>query len=75
MSVPDLRRKRKSVILNWWLPLPSLFRFRAIAGFRNLLVHGYIEVDIHRLHQVLNRGLDDFADLAAKISAYLDRAG
>jgi uncharacterized protein YutE (UPF0331/DUF86 family) len=50
-------------------------RFRAIAGLRNLLVHGYIEVDIHRLHQVLNRGLDDFADLAAKISAYLDRAG
>jgi uncharacterized protein YutE (UPF0331/DUF86 family) len=73
MSVPDLRRKRKSVILNWWLPLPSLFRFRAIAGFRNLLVHGYIEVDIPRLHQLLNQRLDDFAEFAAKITAHLDR--
>ena len=50
-------------------------RFRAIAGFRNVLVHGYIEVDVPRLHQLLNQRLDDFAEFAAKISAYLDRAG
>ena len=49
-------------------------RFRAIAGFRNLLVHGYIEVDIPRLHQLLNQRLDDFAEFAAKITVYLDRA-
>ena len=49
--------------------------FRSIAGFRNLLVHGYIEVDIPKLHRLLNKGLDDFAEFAAKITAYLDRAG
>ena len=48
-------------------------RFRAIAGFRDLLVHGYIEVDIPRLHQLLNQRLDDFAEFAAKITAHLDR--
>ena len=50
-------------------------RFRAIAGFRNLLVHGYIEVDVPRLHELLNQRLDDFAEFAAKITDYLDRAG
>jgi uncharacterized protein YutE (UPF0331/DUF86 family) len=50
-------------------------RFRTIAGFRNLLVHGYIEVDISRLHQLLNQGLDDFAEFAARITAYLERVG
>jgi uncharacterized protein YutE (UPF0331/DUF86 family) len=50
-------------------------RFRAIAGFRNLLVHGYVNIDIPRLHQLLNQRLDDFAAFAAKITAYLDRVG
>jgi uncharacterized protein YutE (UPF0331/DUF86 family) len=48
-------------------------RFRPIAGLRNLLVHGYIEVDIPRVHQLLNQRLDDFAEFAAKITSYLDR--
>jgi uncharacterized protein YutE (UPF0331/DUF86 family) len=46
-------------------------RFRAIAGFRNLLVHGYIEVDVPRVHQLLNQRLDDFAEFAAKITDYV----
>ena len=57
--------------------LDSVFasRFRAMAGFRNLLVHGYIEVDVPRVHQLLNQRLDDFAEFAARISDYLDRVG
>ena len=31
-------------------------RFRGIAGFRNVLVHGYLGVDLHRMHQLLNSG-------------------
>ena len=42
-------------------------RFRGIAGFRNVLVHGYLGMDLTRLHAVLNAGLDDFAEFARRI--------
>ena len=42
-------------------------RFRAVAGFRNLLVHGYLEVDVSRLHQLLNERLDDFEKFASRV--------
>jgi len=42
-------------------------RFRAVAGFRNVLVHAYLEIDLARMHQLLNQRLDDFAKFAAEI--------
>lgn len=53
--------------------LPGDFarRFRAIAGFRNILVHGYLHVDASRLYQLLNAGLDDFADFARFVEGHL----
>jgi uncharacterized protein YutE (UPF0331/DUF86 family) len=55
--------------------LPSEFtsRFRAIAGFRNVLVHGYLEVDLARVHAVLNGHIQDFREFAAYVEAYLER--
>jgi uncharacterized protein YutE (UPF0331/DUF86 family) len=54
------------------MPAPSMSefacRFRSIAGFRNVLVHGYLGVDLARLHQMLNAGLDDLAAFARTIS-------
>ena len=52
--------------------LPGEFaaRIRAIAGFRNVLVHGYLLVDVSRLHEVLNSGLDDFVAFARFIEAH-----
>ena len=46
------------------LPAEFALRFRAIAGFRNVLVHGYLGVDLPRMHRLLNAGLDDFGDFA-----------
>jgi len=48
-------------------------RFRAVAGFRNLLVHGYMEVDLSRLHHLLNDRLEDFAVFAARVRSALDK--
>ncbi|MBN2573482.1 MAG: DUF86 domain-containing protein [Deltaproteobacteria bacterium] len=48
-------------------------RFRAVAGFRNLLVHGYLEVDLSRVHGLLNERLGDFAWFADRIRAALDK--
>lgn len=56
------------------LPADFARRFRAIAGFRNVLVHGYLGVDLSRVHQLLNVGLDDFADFARLVEDHLAAA-
>jgi uncharacterized protein YutE (UPF0331/DUF86 family) len=46
-------------------------RFRAVDGFRNLLVHGYLEINLSRLHALLNERLEDFETFAAHVRAIL----
>ena len=52
------------------LPADFARRFRAVAGFRNVLVHGYLDVDLALVHRVLNERLDDFRAFAAHLQAY-----
>jgi uncharacterized protein YutE (UPF0331/DUF86 family) len=53
--------------------LPAAFaaRFGGVAGLRNVLVHGYLGVDVARAHEVLNTRLDDFAEFARFVDAYV----
>jgi uncharacterized protein YutE (UPF0331/DUF86 family) len=53
------------------LPHDFAARFRGIAGFRNVLVHGYLDVDVTHLHNLLNSHLDDFSVFARHIRLYL----
>lgn len=53
------------------LPAEFAGRFRGIAGFRNVLVHGYLGVDVARVHALLNAGLDDFVEFARLVEAHL----
>jgi len=53
------------------LPLGFAREFSSVAGFRNVLVHGYLEVDLGRLHQVLNERLDDFERFASAVEEFL----
>jgi len=46
--------------------------FRNVAGFRNVLVHGYLEVDLSLLHALLHERLGDFESFASRIEAYLE---
>lgn len=46
-------------------------RFRAVAGFRNVIVHGYLDVEIGVLHRLLNERLDDFAEFAARVAEFI----
>jgi uncharacterized protein YutE (UPF0331/DUF86 family) len=48
-------------------------RFRAVAGFRNVLVHAYLDVDPARVHAVLNQRLGDFEEFAQRVQDYLGR--
>jgi uncharacterized protein YutE (UPF0331/DUF86 family) len=45
--------------------------FRAVAGFRNVIVHGYLDVDLEIVHRLLNERLDDFAQFAVSVDRYL----
>ena len=54
--------------------LPGEFaaRIRPVAGFRNVIVHGYLDVDLEIVHRLLNDRLDDFAEFARLVTRYLD---
>ncbi len=45
--------------------------FRDVAGFRNVLVHGYLDVDLTILHRVLNDRLEEFSGFADRVERYL----
>lgn len=56
------------------LPQDFAARFRGIAGFRNVLVHAYLDVDPRRVHALLNERLADFAEFATHVEAALARS-
>ncbi len=47
--------------------------FSRAAGFRNILVHMYEEVDAGKLHDYLQNNLEDFNEFAKFIAGYLER--
>ncbi len=53
--------------------LPPAFgkRFRGIAGFRNVLVHGYLDIDVDRIAHMLAERLDDFEHFASHVDRWL----
>lgn len=55
------------------LPAEFTRRFRGVAGFRNVLVRGYLGTDLGRVHQLLNSGLEDFVEFAGHVESYLER--
>jgi uncharacterized protein YutE (UPF0331/DUF86 family) len=47
-------------------------KIKGMAGFRNLLVHGYARVDLARVHEFLQTRLGDFEAFARYIVRHLD---
>ena len=45
--------------------------FRSVAGFRNVLVHGYLDVDIEIIHGLLHDRLSDFESFSDHIEDFL----
>ena len=50
-----------------WLPAGLASRCEAMAGFRNILVHGYQTVDLRILREVVEHRLDDLLELVSVI--------
>lgn len=53
------------------LPPDFASDFSSVAGFRNVLVHGYLKVDLPLLHRLLNEKLNDFETFTAHIENYI----
>ncbi|MBI2675315.1 MAG: DUF86 domain-containing protein [Candidatus Aenigmarchaeota archaeon] len=55
--------------------LPKSFaeKFAPSAGFRNILVHHYSDVDVHKLHSFLKNDIKDFDSFARYIVKYLEK--
>ena len=48
-------------------------RLRGLGGFRNILVHGYLNIDPQKVYDALQRAPDDFTDFEAEIVAWLEK--
>ena len=46
-------------------------QLRGLAGFRNALVHGYLDIDVGIVHDVLNQHLAQVREFAVAIDKYL----
>ena len=55
------------------LPADFAARLRPLAGFRNVLVHGYLQVDLAVVERVLKEELDNLAAFAVHVNQYIDR--
>jgi len=53
------------------LPKPLSKRLISMAGFRNVLVHEYLEIDRRRVWRVLNDELGDFEKFIRAVSKLL----
>jgi uncharacterized protein YutE (UPF0331/DUF86 family) len=54
--------------------LPEEFseKFAPAAGFRNILVHAYADVDIEKLYEFLQNDLEDFDEFSRHIARHLE---
>lgn len=48
-------------------------RLRGLGGFRNILVHAYLEIDEERVYAFLREKLGVFLDFADQVETFLDR--
>lgn len=57
------------------VPAEFAQRICGMAGTRNILVHGYIRVEVEKIRDLLQHHLDDFGTFAVYIVEYLKKKG
>lgn len=48
-------------------------KIRGMAGFRNILIHEYTDVDISEVYEIIQNRLEDFEQFAKFIDEYLEK--
>ncbi len=61
-----------SLVASGVLPAEFGEQFRAVAGFRNIIVHGYLDLDLNRVARFLGEDLEDFEVFARHIESWLE---
>ncbi len=49
------------------------YELERLGGFRNILVHEYLGVDLEKIYDRLHNGLDDFALFIQQVAAWLNQ--
>ncbi|OQY93709.1 MAG: hypothetical protein B6D41_07450 [Chloroflexi bacterium UTCFX4] len=57
------------------LPRDFANSLKGMAGFRNILVHGYLEVDEDKVYDNIQRGLEDFPQFATYVHEWMQKQG
>ncbi len=57
------------------IPLAYSGRIVGMANLRNLLIHEYLRIDLRKLYDGLQTGLDDFRRFSEYVTAWLEREG
>ncbi len=73
-SMDEYRAIPGQLVTRGVLSVETAGRLESLAGFRNVLVHDYAEVDLRRVQSALDR-LDDFGAFVADVEAWLGRLG
>jgi uncharacterized protein YutE (UPF0331/DUF86 family) len=70
-------------VINWYSDIPKILFEKSIInselrdkwikmiGFRNTLVHEYVDVDLNIVYDVLHEGLDDIEEIKKKLAVYM----
>ena len=70
-------------MVNWYSDIPDILNSKNIInielkeiwikmiGFRNTLIHEYIDIDLEIVYDVLQNGLDDLESIKLKLAVYL----
>lgn len=57
------------------LPKDFARSIKGMAGFRNILIHGYLEIDERKVYANIQRGLVDFPAFAQYIVEWMGEQG
>ena len=75
LSLPSNNEELFTLLASHKLLPPSLSkRFVSMAGFRNVLVHEYLEIDRRRVYRVLKENLGDFEKFIKAVSKLVLKA-
>lgn len=55
------------------IPLKFAQKIRGMAGFRNVIIHGYSTLDLHKMQAILKNGLADFMEFSRHIVDFMDK--
>ncbi len=71
-SVDEYRDIPKRLAARGVLKRKTMNRLESLAGFRNVLVHDYAEIDLRRVHASLDR-LEDFDAFVSDVEEWLEQ--